>query len=58
MSGTLRNQIFSFIRQGYGIIDLINFLFTCDYNRKEIKEILSEFGFSNKAITETLKANF
>jgi hypothetical protein len=40
ISTTLKRQVNDFINQGATLVDIINYLFTCDYGVEEIIQIL------------------
>lgn len=46
MTKNLRNQLHSMINRGDNLVDVLNYLFTCDYNLKEIIDILTGRGFN------------
>ena len=46
MTRNLRKQLHSMINRGETLINIINFLFTCDYTELEIIEMLTSDGFN------------
>ena len=48
MTRNLRNQIHSMINRGETLVNIINYLFTCDYDAFEVIEILTSKGFNCK----------
>lgn len=59
ISRTLKNQIKDFINQGKTVIEIINYLFTCDYSATEVVKILvKNFGCQEQLIKDVLKVDF
>ncbi len=60
MKRNLRNQIHSMINRGETLVNIINYLFTCDYNVNEILNILTSRGFNCKKelLIDTLFEDF
>lgn len=46
MTKNLRNQLHSMINRGDSLVDVINYLFTCDYSAEQILDILTGKGFN------------
>lgn len=46
MTRSLRNQLHDFINHGETLVNVINYLFTCDYEEDEIIEMLTGRGFN------------
>lgn len=48
MTRNLRGQLHDMINRGETLINIINFLFTCDYNVEQILDFLTSKGFNCK----------
>ena len=60
MTRNLRNQLHAMINSGETLVNIINFLFTCDYEAIEIINILTSKGFNCKKelLIDTLYEDF
>jgi hypothetical protein len=60
MTRNLRTQLHSMINSGETLVNVINYLFTCDYEVIDILNILTSKGFNCKRelIADTLHDDF
>lgn len=60
MTRTLRRQLHTMINNGETLVNIINYLFTCDYEVNEIINILTSKGFNCKKelLLDTLFEDF
>ena len=59
MKNTVRRQVKDFIRSNETMVNIINYLFTCDYSVNEIVEMLvKNFGCNRQLVVDTLWVDF
>ena len=59
ISTTLKRQLNDFINNGETLVNIINYLFTCDYEAAEIIRILvHNFGCKEQLLKDVLAVDF
>lgn len=59
MKKAVINNIKAQINRGESVVDIINYLFTCDYEATEIMKVLvHKFGCQEQLLRDVFKVNF
>lgn len=59
ISKTIKRQVKDFINQNETLVNIINYLFTCDYTEREIIKILvKHFGCQKQLLIDIFRVDF